>query len=333
MNKDYINKITNDDCKNHLSSLDNNSIDLFLSDIPYGINLDEWDVIHKNTNSALLGQSPAQQGKSGFKKRGKPINGWNEADKHIGKEYQEWCYSWSSLLFPKMKEGSSLFVFGARRTLHRAIIAFEDSGFLLRDVLAWKKPMAHHRAQKFSGILEKRGLMEEAEKWDGWRLGNLAPIYEPIAWFFKPYKHTITDNILENGVGAMNIEECKINGSSPTNLLEFGFEKYETKIHEAQKPEKLIDFLIKLTTTENQIVLDPFMGSGTTAASAKNLNRQFIGFEIMEDYHKKSLLRLEEIEPTKISIPRSKKPIQKNTTLFDLYDEKVNSHKNNLVVK
>jgi DNA modification methylase len=49
----------------------------------------------------------------------------------------------------------------------------------------------------------------------------------------------------------MNIQECKINGSSPTNLLEFGFEKYETKIHEAQKPEKLIEFLIKLTTTEN----------------------------------------------------------------------------------
>ncbi len=60
IDKNYINKITNDDCKNHLANLDNNSIDLFLSDIPYGINLDEWDVIHKNTNSALLGQSPAQ---------------------------------------------------------------------------------------------------------------------------------------------------------------------------------------------------------------------------------------------------------------------------------
>lgn len=156
MNKSYINKITHGDCKDHISKLDNNSIDLFLSDIPYGINLDEWDVLHNNTNSALLGQSPAQIGKNGFKKRGKPINGWNKADKNSGKEYQDWCYSWSSLILPKMKEGSSLFVFGARRTLHRAIIAFEDSGFLLRDVLAWKKPSAHHRAQKFSGILEKR---------------------------------------------------------------------------------------------------------------------------------------------------------------------------------
>jgi site-specific DNA-methyltransferase (adenine-specific) len=286
MNKEYLNTITNGDCIEHLKNIESESIDLFLSDIPYGINLDEWDVLHKNTNSALLGESPAQKGKTGFKRRGKPINGWSSADRNSGKEYQEWCESWSSLIFPIMKEGASVFVFGARRTLHRAINAFEDSGFLLKDVLAWKKPSAHHRAQRLSGILEKRGLKEEAEKWKGWRLGNLAPIYEPIAWFFKPYKITITDNILKNGVGALNIAECKINETSPTNLLEFGFESVydENKFHEAQKPVALLEFLITLTTTENQIVLDPFMGSGTTAVAAKKLNRNFIGFEIDATY-------------------------------------------------
>jgi site-specific DNA-methyltransferase (adenine-specific) len=75
MNTQYLNKITNADCLEHLAFLDKESIDLFLSDIPYGINLDEWDVLHNNTNSALLGQSPAQFGKTGFKRRGKPING------------------------------------------------------------------------------------------------------------------------------------------------------------------------------------------------------------------------------------------------------------------
>ncbi len=292
MNKQYLNKITNADCLEHLKNLETESIDLFLSDIPYGINLDEWDVLHNNTNSALLGQSPAQFGKTGFKRRGKPINGWSLADKNSGKEYEEWCFSWASQLYPIMKEGASLFVFGARRTIHRAINAFEDSGFLLKDTLAWKKPSAHHRAQKLNNILEKRGLEDELEKWSGWRLGNLAPIYEPIAWFFKPYKITITDNILKNGVGAINIEDCKINGSSPTNLLDFGFSKNENKFHEAQKPTSLMEFLIKLTTQENQIVLDIFMGSGTTAVAAKKLNRQFIGFEINEIYYTKSIERI-----------------------------------------
>jgi len=177
------------------------------------------------------------------------------------------------------------------------INAFEDSGFLLKDTLAWKKPSAHHRAQRVSIILKRRGLFEEAKKWDGWRLGNLAPIWEPIAWFMKPYKigGTITDNILENEVGAMNIDECKLNGLSPTNLLEFGFKKNETRIHEAQKPIDLIEYLIKLAIQEGQIVLDPFMGSGTTAVAAKLLKRNFIGFESNVEFYQKSLERITKI--------------------------------------
>lgn len=127
-------------------------------------------------------------------------------------------------------------------------------------------------------------------------LGNLAPIWEPIAWFMKPYKigGTITDNVLENEVGAITTEAGQINGSSPTNLLEFGFRKNEKRIHEAQKPLDLIEYLIKLTTQENQTVLDPFMGSGTTALASKRLNRHFIGFEINPEYHQSALERLGE---------------------------------------
>ena len=297
MNENFINKITLGDCLEYIPMLTDNSIDLFLSDIPYGISLDDWDVLHGNTNSALLGQSPAQQGKSGFKRRGKPINGWAQSDRNIGLEYQEWCKKWATAVYSKMKNGSFLFVFGARRTIHRAINAFEDSGFLLKDTLAWKKPSAHHRAQRLSIVLERRGLRKEAEYWQGWRLGNLAPIWEPVAWFMKPYTigGTITDNILENKVGAINIDECRQNGASPTNMLEFGFGKNETRIHEAQKPLALIEYLIKMTTKEEQVILDPFMGSGTTAVSAARLDRKYIGFEINPEYLGKSLERIEQV--------------------------------------
>ena len=296
MNESFLNKITQGDCLDYIPKLTDNSIDLFLSDIPYGISLDDWDVLHSNTNSALLGKSPAQEGKSGFKRRGKPINGWAQSDRNIGLEYQEWCKDWARKVYPKMKNGSFLFVFGARRTIHRVINAFEDSGFLLKDTLAWKKPSAHHRAQRVSIVFERRGLKKEAEKWEGWRLGNLAPIWEPVVWFMKPYKigGTITDNILENEVGAMNIDECRLNDCSPTNMLEFSFRKNEIKIHEAQKPLDLIEYLIKLTTKKSQLVLDPFMGSGTTAVAAKILNRNFIGFETSPEFYKKSLERIEE---------------------------------------
>lgn len=294
MNKEFLNRITLGDCLQYIPMLTDSSIDLFLSDIPYGISLDDWDILHCNTNSALLGKSPAQEGKSGFKRRGKPINGWAQSDRNIGLEYQEWCSKWVREVYPKMKDGSFLFVFGARRTIHRVINAFEDNGFLLKDTLAWKKPSAHHRAQKLSLVLERRGLKEEAENWKGWRLGNLAPIWEPVAWFMKPYTigGTITDNILKHSVGAMNIDGCRIDGSSPTNVLEFGFGKSESRIHEAQKPLELIEYLIKLTTKKGQLILDPFMGSGTTALAATMLDREYIGFEASPEFHSKALERM-----------------------------------------
>ncbi|MFP4133630.1 MAG: DNA-methyltransferase [Halothece sp.] len=294
MNDQYLNKITLGNCLDYIPNLDDETIDLLLSDIPYGISLDDWDVLHNNTNSALLGKSPAQEGKSGFKRRGKPINGWSQADRNIGLEYQKWCQSWAEFVYPKMKNGSFLFIFGARRTIHRAINAFEDSGFLLKDILAWKKSTAHHRAQRVSGVLEKRGMEAEAQKWEGWRLGNLAPIWEPILWLMKPYQigGTITDNLLENEVGAINIDACVENGQKATNLLEFPFRKDEKRIHEAQKPLDLISYLIELTTRENQLILDPFMGGGTTAVAAKQLHRNYIGFEINQEYYEQSLLRL-----------------------------------------
>lgn len=297
MDNNLLNRVTLGDCVDQIPNIDDESVHLLLSDIPYGISLDDWDVLHGNTNSALLGSSPAQQGKSGFKRRGKPINGWSQSDRNIGKEYQEWCRKWSSLVYDKMKPGSFAFIFGARRTIHRMINAFEDSGFLLKDTLAWKKGSAHHRAQRVSIVMERRGLIEDAEKWEGWRLGNLAPIWEPIAWFMKPYTigGTITDNILEHEVGAMNIAECNINNVSPTNLLEFSFKKSEGRLHEAQKPIDLMKYLIQLSTREGQVVLDPFMGSGTTAVAAKLLNRSYIGFESSKDHHRNACERLNKL--------------------------------------
>ena len=307
---EFIDQIYTADCMNILPKLPDNSIHCVVSDIPYGINLDDWDVLHENTNSALLGQSPAQVGKSGFKRRGKPIRGWNEADRNIPKEYEEWCSQWASILYPKVKDGASVFIFGARRTIHRAIVALEDSGFLLRDILSWEKPNAHHRAQRISNILEKRGLPEDAQKWDGWRLGNLAPIWEPVAWLFKPYEHTITDNVLANEVGAIDIASCKVDGKSPSNILKFWFEKDEERFHEAQKPLSLLKFLIQLTTRENQIVLDPFVGSGSTAVACAELNRHYIGIDVNPEYTAIAEKRLAATQTIAVSIDKTQ-PQQK----------------------
>ena len=57
-------------------------------------------------------------------------------------------------------------------------------------------------------------------------------------------------------------------------------------LHPTQKNLKLMEWLIKIHTNENQLVLDPFMGSGSTGVACKNLNRNFIGIELDEKYFK-----------------------------------------------
>jgi site-specific DNA-methyltransferase (adenine-specific) len=265
-----------------VATLPADSIDLVVTDIPYGISLDEWDVLHANTNSALGGRSPAQEKLgAGFRRRGKPINGWSKADLDRPREYQQWCQRWGRPLLCAMKPGASAFVFAGRRLAHRAIVALEESGFLLRDLLAWEKPTAHFRAQSLSKLYERRGMAKAAQEWQGWRLGNLAPRFEPIVWLFKPYTigGTIADNVLEHGVGAMHADGCQQAGRAPGNLLTFDYAAGERGLHAAQKPVALLEYLIRLTTREGQLVVDPFCGSGSTGVAALNLSRRFLGID------------------------------------------------------
>ena len=56
------------------------------------------------------------------------------------------------------------------------------------------------------------------------------------------------------------------------------------QLHLNQKPLELIEFLIEKSTNENDIVLDTFMGSGTTAIACINKNRNYMGFELDKKY-------------------------------------------------
>src|SRR5699024_9471207 len=67
--------------------------------------------------------------------------------------------------------------------------------------------------------------------------------------------------------------------------------------HGTMKPTELIERFIKLSSIENDLVLDPFMGSGTTAIACINTERNFIGFELDETYYNKSLERIKNHAP------------------------------------
>lgn len=275
-----------------IKKIESNSIHLILSDIPYGISAEPWDVLHENTNSALLGTSPAQEKTVIFKKRGKPLNGWSEADKKIPMEYYNWCSLWAEDWYRVLKPGASCFIFAGRRLSHRCICALEDAGFIFKDMLSWQKDAAAHRAQNVSVVFNRRGDVENAQKWSGWKVGNLRPLFEPILWFMKPYPigETLTDNIMVNGLGGYNETFIKGNHLNNkgieicSNIIKCKTEPTDRGLHPTQKPISLMEYLIGLTTIDGQIVLDPFCGCGSTLLAAKNLNRRYIGIEREKQY-------------------------------------------------
>lgn len=84
--------------------------------------------------------------------------------------------------------------------------------------------------------------------------------------------------------GATFNEHCK-------NTV-FRYPSGSSKIHPTQKPLSLFRRLLLASSNEYDVVLDPFMGSGTTAVACIKENRNFIGFELNEEYYKKACERI-----------------------------------------
>ena len=259
------------DCLERMKEIPDGSVDVVISDIPYGIDYAQWDVLHNNTNSALLGASPAQEKSKLFKSRGKPLNGWSEADKQKGIEFQEWCKSWLEEVYRVTKPCSPIMIMCGRQLQHRFTCSAEDVGFVFKDYITWDKLQAPFRAQRINCVLQQRNVSLVSEDI---RLGNLAPQCEPIVWLFKPYQvgTTVTDCFITDKLGCFDSSVLK------SNLLSVK-SKVPNKQHETQKPVELMETLINLISCEGHTVLDMFMGSGSTGVACINTNRKVIMIE------------------------------------------------------
>jgi site-specific DNA-methyltransferase (adenine-specific) len=77
-----------------------------------------------------------------------------------------------------------------------------------------------------------------------------------------------------------------IRGKRITDVWNFPRVSGKALVHQNQKPLALIEQIIEKSSDQGAVVLDPFMGSGTTGVACKNLNRAFIGIEKDETYFK-----------------------------------------------
>jgi site-specific DNA-methyltransferase (adenine-specific) len=117
--------------------------------------------------------------------------------------------------------------------------------------------------------------------------------YNPQMTSGKPYKSgkgtsgDITGNVVK-------VQTTNQGTRYPRSILRFNTDKAKGSLHPTQKPLALIEYLVRTYSNPGDLVLDTFMGSGTTAVACIKTGRNFIGFELDEGYHESAQLRIEE---------------------------------------
>lgn len=290
-----INKIYNKDCVEFLKSLENETIDSCITDPPYwGVVDDEWD------------------------------NQWNDIN-----EYKDWCETWIREVARVTKKSASFFIFGYSYQLSHLLPIIESYGFKFRQqIVIWKgmKSAAGRVSSKLKMFpttteyifyfvkdstnyiknllqeraTEKKLTPKEINEFLG-KASNGGGTWSSIAGkkqkkLQEPTKEDWEK--LNKLLGNLpNYDDVVYKFNLPMGVtdvfddINFYFPKNE-KFHTTQKPIELINRIVNCCSNKNDLILDPFMGSGTTALSCKELGRNYIGCELDENYYNVCLERL-----------------------------------------
>lgn len=234
-----------------------------------------------------------------------------------GRRFYEWYIEVSRELFRVLKPGGFFFSFSSPRLYHRMACAVEDAGFHIRDCFMWLYTQSQPKAMSLQRFVD-RMPMGEAEKaaiksrLKHWKTPQLKSCFEPILVAQKPCDGTFLDNMLKHQTGLFNTEARIGAEMFPANVLvvegvEETLNKYflipkptaeergSYNSHQTVKPLALCEYLIQLCTVAGAVVLDPFLGSGTTIVAARNLGRRYVGIDINPEYVEIAHRRLQEL--------------------------------------
>jgi site-specific DNA-methyltransferase (adenine-specific) len=231
-----------------LKRLAAHSVQAVIADPPYGNVLDEdWD------------------------------RGWDGSD-----EFLDWSMGWSSECMRALKDDGLFFCFGQlgkREHVFIHLLSRLCSAFQFHDLLIWDRAVGYNeRRDSFTPAYEMILVLRKG----GRPRFNKAAVREPYdAARIKAY---LRDKRYKDREARLRHLTA---GKFATNILRVPSLKGTSKEkcgHPSQKPVALIEKLILCATDPGDVVLDPFLGSGTTAVAAERLGRQWIGIESNAGY-------------------------------------------------
>ena len=262
------------------NAIPDRSVNLIFADPPYNIGKRFGDAVSILRNAIpdryvnlILADPPYNVAKRFF----------NFADKWfpIG-DYIAWCEEWLELCISKLADNGIMYVMASTKSMPY-IDLFLTKKLEVLSRIAWRYDSSGAQSKRFYGSLyepilfcvkdkanytfNSRDIMAEA------KTGNQRPLIDCRGAI--PKRHNLT--------------------KAPGNVWRFprvryGMDEYEK--HPTQKPEALLERVIKASSNPGDVVLDPFSGTFTTSAVAKRLGRRSIGIELQDEYVKIGLRRL-----------------------------------------
>lgn len=185
--------------------------------------------------------------------------------------YDRFTKGWLAECRRILKPTGALWVIGSYHNIFRVGSILQDLGFWILNDVVWRKtnPMPNFRGRRFTNA------------------------HETLIWAARDQSTRYTFHY-----EAMKVFNDDLQMRSDWTLsLCTGAERLKNaegdKLHPTQKPEALLHRVLLSTTNPGDVVLDPFFGTGTTGAAAKQLGRIFIGIEREEDYAEAALARID----------------------------------------
>jgi len=206
-------------------------------------------------------------------------------------DYDRFTKAWLSACRKVMKDDAVIWIIGSYHNIYRVGKIMMDLGFWILNDVQWHKtnPMPNFRGVRFTNATETLIWAKKTEK------------QKKYTFNYQVMKQ------LNNGKQMTSVWRIPLCTGSERIKNKMG-----KKAHSTQKPEELLKRVILSSSNEGDLILDPFLGSGTTIAVAKKLNRKSVGIELEKEYVEISKNRLEFINPDKFEHLRLKEPLKKS---------------------
>jgi len=211
----------------------------------------------------------------------------NDSDKRNDEEYIKWSIKWIDLIIPKLKDTGSFYIFQSWQ-YSPEIFSYIKNHLIMVNEIIWdrKVPSMGGSTRKFSSVHDNIGFFVKNRTDYYFDLDSVRIPYDKKTKKLRTRTRFIGKKWLEKGFNPKDIwRVTRIHAQDP-----------EREDHPTQKPIEIIERIIKVSSPIYGIVLDPFIGSGTTAVVCKKLNRYYIGFEINKDYYKITKDRLDNFD-------------------------------------